>query len=204
MVKYEVYEQDDFKIESVKTTRFYTQRKEVAFMFMNEKNKIAGRNIWRVGLCINNRTAFDIDNPDITNIKQIVSYYKSMFGYSYKIIKSLHGYHLIGKQPYDNYDNWLFDECRILNPLLERKNMKEYILAVQRFYTAQSKKERENIDKQEFLKIISDEFKETGLFFGLGDFDILFSMNVLFRGMHCIRISKKCKEDNPEELFLFP
>jgi len=204
MVRFEVYEQDEHRVETTKATRYFSTNKENAFKFMNEKNKISGRNVWRVGVCINNRTAFDIDNPEVDNIKQILLYYKSVFGYDYKIIKSLHGYHLIGKHQYDNYDNWLFDECRILNPFLERQNMKEYILAVQRFYTAQAKKEKDNIDKQAFLKIVSDEFKSSNLFFGVGDFDILFSINVLFRGMHCIRISKKCKEDNPEEIFLFP
>jgi hypothetical protein len=201
MVTFEVYEQDDYRVDETRATRFYTEIKGVAFKFMNERNKIAGRNIWRVGVCINNRICFDIDNPDMNNVICIAKYYGKLFNTDFIVIRTMNGYHVISKRKYENATNWMLDEAKILYPLLEMQNLQEYILAIRRWYRQQTKRERANKDKKAFLSMISEEFKQSGLYFGHGDFDIMFHINVMFRKTHCIRISKKCKEDNPEEIY---
>src|SRR3990172_6939275 len=147
----------------------------------------------------------DIDIPSEKNIKEVTAYYTALFGYNFRIIRTNAGYHLISKKKYTNKAEWLLDECRILNPFVESCNVPEYIQRVKEFYREQSKtKRKEGITKDKFLDELSNGFRKSGLFFAVGIFDILFSKNVLFRGYHCIRISKKSKDDNPEEIFTFP
>jgi hypothetical protein len=200
MVKYEVYKQDN-TVDKEKVTRFHTKNKLTAFMFMDEKNTIENRNIWRVAICVSKHVCFDIDESSEDNLINILNYYENMFGYQFRVIKTNSGYHLISTKKYENKEKWLYDECRILYPLLSISNLSEYIQKVKLFYREQAKRERKDgISKDNFLTELSNEFKKSELYMGKGNFDILFSINVLFREYHCMRISRKSKEDKPREI----
>ncbi len=198
---YDIYEQNEQTQDVVgmrKITRYHTEIKEQAFYFMNEKNKLAGKNIWRVAEQRNDRIYFDIDNEDMDNVKAILHYY-SFFG-KLKVIKTYRGYHIVSGI-YTNNIQWQYDTCRVLNPLLVTSNLQKYIEAIQHFYNTEREKQKINgLDKIEFTEYLPVKLKESGLYFGVGEFDLLFSLNVIMKGYYCIRISKKSFVDNPKEI----
>ncbi len=201
---YDIYEQSQQTQDVIGhrlVTRYHTIHKKKAFLFMNEKNKIAGKNIWRVAIQIPDRIIFDIDCHGITkhdaldllNLKHIHDYYSKLFSINFKVIKTYSGYHLISKFPYLESIDLQYDLCRVLNPLLEKSNIQKYIEAIEKYY-------KEYKDVPDFLDNFPKKFKESGLFCGIGSFDILFAINVILKGYYCLRISKKSKDDNPKEI----
>ncbi len=202
---YDIYEQAEQTQDVIGhrlVTRYHTIHKRRAFMFMNEKNKIAGKNVWRVAIQIRDRIIFDIDCHgftkhdmlDIVNLKRIYNYYSKLFSIDFKIIKTHSGYHLISKFAYKPESVELqYDLCRVLNPLLEPKDLQKYIEAVQKYYL-------EYKDVPDFLDGFPEKFRASGLFCGIGNFDLLFAINVILKGYYCLRISKKSKDDNPKAI----
>jgi hypothetical protein len=201
---YDVYEQDAQKQDIIgmrKIVRYHTKNKQKAFEFMDAKNTLAKANRWHVAEQRNDRIYFDIDNEDFDNVKLIKAYYEPFFE-ELKVIKTYHGYHLVSRK----YDysvlganiQWQYDTCRVLNPLLDTRDLQKYIEAVQRFYKAERDKQHINgLDKIEFTEYLPKMLKESGLYFGVGEFDILFALNVIMKGYYCIRISKKAIDDKP-------
>lgn len=196
---YDVYEQNEQIQEIIgmrKVVRYHTTNKVKAFKFMDAKNTLAGKNIWHVAEQVNNKVYFDIDEENIVNVLKVYYYYLRLFG-KLQVIKTYHGYHIITQTYTDNLQ-WQYDICRVLNPLLEFNNIVPYITAVQKFYNVEREKQRINgLDKIEFTEYLPKKLKESGLYFGVGDFDLLFALNVIMKGYYCIRISKKAKDDKP-------
>lgn len=202
---YDIYKQDvDEKQDAPgnrKVIRFHTFSMKKAFMFMNEKNKVAQKNIWRVAVQINNRIFFDIDTNILENVIRIREYYEKLFGFRFVLFKTYHGYHLKSFEKYQDKLQWQYDTCRVCNPLLEKENLQKYIVEVHKFYKAQLKEQKVNgYTHDEFIEVVSKRFVESGLYCGVGEFDILFAINVILKGYYCIRISKKAKDDNPYEI----
>lgn len=186
-----------------KVTRYHTKFKNVAFNYMNEKNKVKGKNVWRVAIKVKNRIIFDIDDLDEQNIREILKYYQGLFFYGFRVIKTLSGYHLISKVKYTDNLEWQYDVCRVLYPLLERKDIQNYIEKVQKFYKDERKKQQiDGLDRKEFIEYLPQKFIESGLFCGIGNFDMLFAINVIMKDYYCLRISKKAKGDKPVEVEL--
>ena len=168
---------------------------------MNEKNKVKGKNVWRVAVKIKNRVIFDLDNFDVNNASRVIDYYRNVFFYDFKVIKTFSGYHLISKVTYTDSLEWQYDICRVLYPLLERKDLQNYIEKVQKFYKNERKKQQINgLDRTEFIEYLPQKFIESGLFCGIGTFDVLFAINVVMKGYYCLRISKKGIDDKPVEV----
>ncbi len=193
---YDIYEQNEQTqdvIEHRLVTRYHTIHKKKAFLFMNKKNKLAGKNIWRVAVQVTNYIFFDIDSLEVTNLTLIKRRYSQIFHYNFRVIETKHGYHLISEKRYTDGLEWQYDICKVLYPLLEKPNLQTYIEAIEKYY-------KEYKDVPDFLDIFPEKFKESGLFCGIGNFDILFAINVILKGYYCLRISKKSRDDNPKEI----
>lgn len=202
---FEIYEQKEQLQDIVgnrKVTRYHTVDKRKAFHLMDSKNKTANENIWRVAVQINNRLYFDIDKEDIENVKFIKTKYESMIKCKFTVIKTYHGYHLRSNRYTDSL-KWQYDTCRILYPVLQRADLQKYIDMLIRFHKKQVLLQKVNgLDKNEFLEEMSNNFKESSLFCGYGDFDIVFAINVILKGYYCIRISKKGIDDKPYKILI--
>jgi hypothetical protein len=166
------------------------------------KNKIAKANIWRVAVQINNVLFFDIDGDNFNNVKFIKSCYTKILKQEFKTIKTYNGYHLHSKR-YEDSLLWQYDTCKVLNPLLERENLQKYIEAINTFYKNEILKQKVNgYTKEEFITQLAIDLRDSGLYFGYGEFDIVFAINVILKGFYCIRISKKGIDDKPYEINL--
>ncbi len=200
--------------------RFQTKDKARAFSLMEEleqKEKIIFDKIiekdgkkykrfvktsWCTSMNFKNRITFDIDSHDLYNLNYILSYYSDVFDTEFNVIKSKHGYHLISKKKYSDAVEWQYNLCRVLFPILNKEDLQKYIIALEIFY-AKRKEERDQKELsrkelQELTKDFERKFKESGLYCGCGDFEILYAVNVLMRGFYSLRISKKGKNDMPE------
>lgn len=197
---YEVYKQDigDREIVSPKVIRYRTIHKKVAFRFMNDKNKLEGKNVWRVAVRVSDMIIFDVDDiEDTQNIKNICEFYKSIFG-DFEVWQTHGGYHIHSKIRYQDDLEWSYDTMRVLNPLLERQHVLKYAVAVKKWYERKLKEEFElKLTKEQFLNNMPKDFTESGLYTGRGNFDILFALNVILKGYYCIRVSKKSENDKP-------
>lgn len=203
IMRYEIYSQDPDEKVSKQVQRFFTENKKTAFYFMNEKNKIAGRNIWRVAMCISDRICFDIDFKDGDNLRDIYKYYSVLFETEFKIYETLNGYHLISIYKYKDNLRWQYDTCRVLYPILKMEQMQYYIESLVNKAKKILKNQAElNLGKDKFLDKYNEDILYSGLFCGKGTFDLYFCTNVIVRGHYCIRISKKSKEDTPKEIKL--
>lgn len=86
-------------------------------------------------------------------------------------------------------NEWKYDHCKVLNPSLDRLEMDNYIKALL------------SLDKDKtgnFLKSSTEKIKESGLYYGQGDFDIMFTFLSIKRELSTLRIAKKRKTDNIE------
>ncbi len=183
--------------------RFFTTSKEKAFSFMQEKNKVRGKNVWRVAAKIKDRIIFDLDSFDVDNASRVLDYYRDVFGYDFRVIKTYSGYHLISKKKYDDILQWQYDTCRVLYPFLQKEHLQRYIEMVQKFYKDERKKQQiDGLNRTEFIDYLPQKFMDSGLFCGIGNFDMLFAINVIMKGYYCLRISKKDIDDNPIEINL--
>lgn len=204
--------------------RFQTKDKSRAFSLMEEleqkENIIFDRVIekdgkrykrfiktsWRTSMNFKNRITFDIDNHDVENLNKIVLYYSKLFDTTFNVIKSKHGYHLISKKKYASQADWTYNLCRVLFPVLKLSEYQKYRYELDRFYKIRKeerdKKELSRKELQDLTKDFERKFKESGLYCGCGDFEILYAVNVLMRGFYSLRISKKGKNDIPELITL--
>ena len=174
----------------IKHIRYHTKSKKKAFWLLTEKNKIAGKNVWRVAAKVRNRIIFDIDYKDIQNVKDVKEFYEKIFKTEFKIIKTINGYHVISENKYNILKEWVYYICKVIYPLLQQDEVDSYIFAVKNWYEKQTHGN------------IPVEFQKSGLDFHYGNFDILFAINVIRKGYYCIRISKKSLNDFPIQMVI--
>jgi len=201
---YEIYRQDIGDMELVKRNekRYFTKDKLKAFTFIQNKNEDEGKNVWRVAIRVSDRILFDVDNDNLDNIKKIVNYYSGIFG-ELKVYKTYTGYHIFTVLKYDNDIDWSYDTCRVLYPILEKELFLKYAQKVSKWYQDKVKEEFEyQLSRKQFIEMIKRSFPTSDLYCGIGDFDILFSLNVILKGYYCLRISKKGDKDKPYEVVL--
>ena len=157
---------------------------------------------WRTSMNFKNKITFDIDSHDENNLKIVLDYYGKLFKTGFTVIKSKHGYHLISKNTYSNSSDWNYNLCRVLYPILEENQYNKYRYELDLFYeqrkNERDQKELTRKELQDLTKDFERKFKESGLYCGCGDFEILYAVNVLMRGFYSLRISKKDKKDMPE------
>jgi len=201
---FEMYKQNEGDNNIIHTSikRYHTISKEKAFKFIYMMNKKEGKNVWRVAIRIQDMIIFDVDgNTSIENIKNIVKYYTPVFG-DMTVWKTNGGYHIHTKKYSDDLD-FSYMTMKVLNPLLDTSQMLKYAGYVQKWYQKKLQEEFElKLDKNAFLESIQRDFTMSGLYCGIGEFDILFALNVVLKGYYCIRISKKSEKDKPYKVIL--
>lgn len=181
--------------------RYKTSDEKKAFLFMNLKNQEEGKNVWRVGIRVRNRLIFDVDSKSKENLLSIKTYYEKLFRLKFRAFETNGGYHLFSEK-YENQIQLEYDQCRVLNPILEKSLFCSYQYEIKRWYLNKCKECEDAKGRMKKDGII--EFLNSGLctFPGKFDFDIIFSMNVIRKGYYIIRISKKNEKDNPKEIFI--
>lgn len=177
--------------------------KEQAFKMMHEANenmqyreagydkdgnKLFIFSYHRVGKSTNEQLLIESDNGNEDNAKRLKAQYESKFGYKFYLNKSLHGYHLIGSYLYEQIDDWLYDNVRILNDTVERKDLKSYLEKLDKF---DKEIKGKNLD-------FTEEFKKSGLFNASGDFDVSYTLISIRHKNSTLRISKKEPDDKYE------
>lgn len=153
------------------------------------------RNVYRVGKNTSKQLIVETDNQDIENAKLIKNHFESFFQYEFSLIKTAHGYHIIGEKCYDNIQDWLYANCCVLSPHLQKCCMGAYIKQIIDLDT----KMRKNYS-QDFKNLFIEEIKSSKLYAGVGDFDILYTVLSIKYKKATLRISKKQKNDNYEEV----
>jgi len=152
---------------------------------------------WIVGLVIRDRIVIEIDSRDIENVRKVNSFYTNLYQNPFTVIKTLHGYHLIHKQGCkDTFD---YNACRVLYPILKPQETEAYREKIYKFWQ-KLKQEREGKEftktqLQNRSKEIPGKLKESGLFCGCGEFDIVHALNGIGREKYVLRISKKTPGD---------
>lgn len=147
----------------------------------------------RVGRAFNNILVIDIDGHDEDNMKFMKAHAETIFGYSFQVAKTGGGYWLCGTKKYDNVDDWLFDNCKLLKPDLERKDLKSYI----RKLIALDESTKKLIGGKEAL---TEKIKESELYNGFGEFDVIFTLISIKVKKHTLRDSKKRDGDKIETI----
>jgi len=151
---------------------------------LNDKEKPFKRDnlmvnrVWRVGYSQNNRLVMDIDNHDTNNLNTVRVFYESLFGYKFIVVKTHKGYWLISETTYADKNRWLYDNCRILKPDLLFSEYSQY------------KEKLLSLDNKDH-KTNSENIKQSGLYSGVGNFDIIFVFINLKRQICTLRVSKK-------------
>lgn len=192
--------------------RFATRRKDKAFNLLEKLNEESKKNPriegnkqyiqeWRVGRVIRNRVVIDIDSHNKNNLNTVLKAYSCLLQLEFVVLKTSNGYHLVAKQ---DSEDWNYDVCQILKPILHKDQVSGYINAVKGFFEV-LKEEREGrtytkTQLHELALQFPERFKKTGLYSGIGDFDILHQVNALVRGKYVLRISKKSPYDTIEQI----
>ena len=116
-------------------------------------------------------------------------YYETLLNCKFTVVKTNKGYWLISNKNYSTLNEWIFDNCRLLNPSLKYAEMDNYI------------KQLENLSVNpdgSWKKIGSEDIRTSTLYSGIGDFDLLFT-HLSIKWKKCtIRISKKRPNDKIE------
>jgi Tfp pilus assembly protein PilZ len=169
-------------------TGFTVDLKESAFRqakLLNQKETTGS--VWRVGITQSKKLVIDIDSHDTDNCNKVRLFYEELFGYRFNVIYTNNGFWLIGKHEYTNIRNWLYDNCRLLNPELkicEFKTYKEGLLSID---------SKDNMATDELLR-------PSKYFNGVGKFDLIFVFINIKREKCTLRISKKHESDKIELL----
>jgi hypothetical protein len=140
---------------------------------------------FRVGMSFNDRIAIDIDNNDINIAKQITIKCKAIYNYDFALLKSLHGYQIVGQYQYKSIDSWLFDMCRLLNTELTHENMSKFIDTLE-----QIDESTKNSDKT-----LSEALNQLDIFKPIGAIDIAFVLISIKHKSITLRMSRKTKDD---------
>lgn len=165
-----------------------------------KKYKLMSKTVWRVGKNYDRNVVIEIDNHDSKNLSQIYDFYKLLLGKDFHVVKTLHGYHLIQKEPYKTEQEWLYGNCLLLNPFLKIEDLTYYVKQIMAFDDSKRIKDTEK-GTQKLLGTKEDfiiDFKKSGLFHGTGDFDILYTIRGIYFKKYTLRISKKTPDDKYE------
>jgi hypothetical protein len=162
--------------------------------------KIMSKTVWRVGKNYDRNVVIEIDSHDLHNLITVYNYAKVFLGVNFNVFKTLHGYHLIQKVPYKTHEEWLYGNCLLLNPSLKLEELPEYVKKIMAF--DDSKRIKDTVKgtqkllgtKENFI----EDFKNSGLFSGNGDFDILYTIRGVYFKKYTLRISKKTPDDKYE------
>lgn len=138
---------------------------------------------YRVGITTNTRLIIDIDGNDFVNMHIVRDFYSETLRTDFITIKTGGGFWLISSKEYSDVNEWLYDNCRILNPTLQFNKTAEYI---------EKLKSLDTFDKKNTLY---DSIKSSDLYNGVGSFDVIFTFINIKRKIATLRISKKRKDD---------
>jgi hypothetical protein len=164
-----------------------TQRTNEEKHFFNEQTQKYEVNVWRVGKTFNNTLVIDVDDKSIENLNFVRGCYGVVLNCKFTTIRTNGGYWLISDKKYDSVDNWKFDHCRVLQPLLHRIEMMGFIQTLN------------NLDRDcngKFIKASEEKIKSVCNI--RGNIDIMFTMLSIKRERSTLRISKKTKDDKIE------
>lgn len=142
------------------------------------------------------RLLIDIDdkNHNMENLKKVKNFYELLTLQKFTVAKTGGGFWLAGDKVYSSLEDWEYDNCRLLAPNLLRSELGEY------------KNKLIALDKSSKGILIGktdgfeDMIKKSGLYNGIGNFDIMFTVISLKTGRHTIRDSAKFKGDKIEIL----
>src|SRR4030065_577720 len=117
----------------IKHIRYHTKLKERAFWLLREKNKMAGKNIWRVAAKVKTRIIIDVDSKETQNVKDVKEFYEKLFKTEFIIIETFNGFHIISNTKYV-LEEWEYNVCKVLYPLLQKDEVDSYKIAVRSWY----------------------------------------------------------------------
>ena len=144
---------------------------------------------WRVGLQQSNTLIIDIDGDNVGNMQYIKNGYEVLLNCKFEVIQTNGGYWLISDKKYSTLNEWIFDNCRLLNPKLQYAEMDKYIEQLEELSV--------NPDKS-WKKMCAEDIRKSSLYHGIGEFDVLFT-HLSIKWKKCtIRISKKRPDDKIE------
>lgn len=149
------------------------------------RNNLVIKKVWRVGYSQSNRLVIDIDTHDNSNLDIVRLFYQNLFGYKFITIKTTNGYWLISEKTYMDKNEWLYDNCRLLCPGLLKCHYYRY------------KEKLLSLDTKEH-KSVSDNIINSGLYNGVGSFDVMFVFINLKRQICTLRVSKKKENETME------
>lgn len=153
------------------------------------KGEFVYKKHWRVGLQQSNTLIIDVDGDNVGNMQYIKNGYEVLLNCNFTVVKTNGGYWLISDKKYSTLNEWIFDNCRLLNPSLQYVEMDKYI--------EQLEKMSVNPDGS-WKKICAVDIRKSPLYHGIGDFDVLFT-HLSIKWKKCtIRISKKRPNDKIE------
>jgi len=171
------------------------------FVYENGKfYRKMSKTVWRVGRNYDRQVVIDIDHHDLANLIFVNDFYSTCLNKEFHVIKTLHGYHLIQREPYKNLEDWIFGNCLLLNPNLKMNDLPCYIKKVMVFDDSKRIKDTEK-GTQKLMGTKEDyirDFKASGLWQGVGDFDILYNIRGIYFKKYTLRISKKKPNDRFE------
>ncbi len=151
------------------------------------------RVVWRVGKNTDKQVIVEIDFHDEFNLALVKAHLEQLLNTKFNCVKTSRGYHLISKKLFDKND-WIYAHAKVLNPELKREYLQDYIKALVAFDAQLREQNRTNVYKKEFEK----EIKKSGLFFGVGKFDVLYTYLSIKYEKSTLRISKKHENDKYE------
>ncbi len=158
------------------------------------------KTVWRVGKNYDRQVVIDIDGHDVANLIFVKDFYSVVLKKQFYVVKTLHGYHLIQKEPFKTHEEWVYGNCLLLNPNLKREYVICYVKKVMDFDDSKRIKDTEK-GTQKLLGTKEDyirDFKASGLWVGVGDFDILYNIRGIYFKKYTLRISKKKPNDKLE------
>ncbi|MDD5407075.1 MAG: hypothetical protein PHE73_09080 [Sulfurovaceae bacterium] len=150
---------------------------------------------YRLGYTQSNTLIIDIDGKDKENLIRVKTFYEAILKCKFKVIMTKNGYWLFSDKKYSEINEWLYDHCRVLNPMLAKANYEAYKIALLKL---------DEGNNGTFQRATPEVIKVSELYFAPKDlnFDIAFTFLSIKRQRSTIRITKKSKDDKIEEVKL--
>lgn len=157
--------------------------------------KLVSRTTYRIGNTFSNRLVIDIDSKDPKNIKDVKEFYEKLLGEKFRIFHTTagKGVWLFGSQELKTVEDFVYAHCCVLQPRLERKDMKDYVNALMAL---------DKNKKDEFSRATPEIIKASGLYSGHGNFDVAFTFLSIKRKRSTIRRSAKRLGDEIKEMII--
>lgn len=146
---------------------------------------------YRLGYTQSNTLIIDVDGKDRVNLINVKTFYENVLNCKFTVIGTKKGYWLFSNHKYDTLNEWIFDNCRVLSPYLERQAFKEYrtnLLAL------------DEKTPGEFNRATPDVITKSWYYKAPKNlnFDVAFTFLSIKRERSTIRITKKGKDDKIE------